>query len=424
MKPASPELEAILASGGPYIFADLYTFELRNGVTLRYTSGDRDITHDGELFRSGGEISGYALVTGGRMRCVKGLEVDTTEISIAPGVNDTVNGIPMLKAIRQGQFDRAHVLKERAFFALMASYGDTSPGTLIIFSGEIADATPSRTEAKLTVKSDVYLLNVSMPRKVYQASCPHTLGDDGCGVDRSLYAVTSTTLTGSTAVSIVCGLAQASGHFDLGTVTFNSGANAGLSRSIKAYEPGSVTLTAPFPNVPEVGDAFTALPGCGKTIPVLASATQNYTISGSRTVTVANLTEDYGVTMAGLTYSALYPPGNYPDLDVYWDTERWNPSTSWYGAWVAYSTGLLASAPSYTAQYPSTAMVKASGTPGDGQYSLTGGVYTFSSANNGRQVSISYQYATENAGAQCYAIYNNVARFSGAPHIPVPETST
>jgi hypothetical protein len=69
-------------------------------------------------------------------------------------------------------------------------------------------------------------------------------------------------------------------------------------------------------------------------------------------------------------------------------------------------------------------MVKVGGTPTTGQYALSGGVYTFSSADIGRQVVVSYQRATANASAQCYAIYNNVARFSGAPCIPVPETST
>jgi uncharacterized phage protein (TIGR02218 family) len=422
MKPASPALQAILASGGPYVYADLYTFTLRNGSVLRYTSGDRDITHDGNLFRCGGEISGYALVQGGRLRCVKGLEVDTTDITIVPGVNDTVNGVPLLVAIRQGQFDRANVLKQRAFFASMASYGDTSPGLLVIFSGEIAEAVPSRTQAKLTVKSDVYLLNVSMPRKVYQASCPHTLGDAGCGVDRTAFGDTSTALTGSTAVSIVCDLAQASSYFDLGTVAFTSGKNAGLSRSIKAYAPGTVTLTAPFPNMPAVGDAFTVLPGCGKTLPEFESGSQTYTIANPRTVTVSSLTADYGVTMKGLTYSDAYAPGNYPDQGFYWDSERWNGSG--FGAWVSYSSGEAIPQPYGTSTYPDTAMIKVSGTPATGQYSLSGGVYTFSSADVGRQVVVSYQRATANATAQCYAIYNNVARFSGCPSIPVPETST
>jgi uncharacterized phage protein (TIGR02218 family) len=402
MKPASAELEAILASGGPYIFADLYTFSLRNGLTLRYTSGDRDITHGGHLFRSGGEISGHALVTGGRMRCVRGLEVDTTEITIAPGVNDTVNGIPMLKAIRQGQFDRANLLKERAFFADMTSYGDTSPGTLIIFSGEVADATPSRTAAKLTIKSDIYLLNVSMPRAVYQASCSHTLGDTGCGVDRSAYAAASTVLTGSTAVSIVCDLAQAESYFDLGTVAFTSGANAGLSRSVKAYEPGSVTLTAPFPNTPDNGDAFTVLPGCGKIIPTLAHKVVDYVISAPRTVTIANLTEDMGVSLIGISTTV---PGY---------TYEYGDDAGWHTGWM----------PPVTTKAPDVAMVKVSGAPVAGQYSLSGGTYTFSSANDGRSVKISCQYAADNTEAQCFAIYNNVSRFSGCPHIPVAETAT
>jgi hypothetical protein len=59
-------------------------------------------------------------------------------------------------------------------------------------------------------------------------------------------------------------LSQASGYFTLGVITFTSGENAGVSRSIKTYSQsgGVVDVTAPLPAVPAVGDAFTISPGC------------------------------------------------------------------------------------------------------------------------------------------------------------------
>ena len=364
MKAASSALIALLASG-QYRYADLYTFTLRTGAVLRYTSADTDITLGGNLFRSGGEVSGYALVEGGRMRSVRGLEVDTTDITIAPGANDQVNGLGLLQAARQGLFDRAGVLKERAF---MASWGDTSAGTLIAFSGEVAEVSPSRTGIKLSVKSDIYLLNTNMPRAVYQTSCPHTFGDTGCGFVRSTLAATSTALAGSTAWSILCGLTQAADYFDLGTITFTAGVNAGVSRGVKLSAPGSVTTFSPFPNAPAVGDAFLITPGCDKTY---NNAVLQASIPSGLILSASSWTADAGVVFAATN----------------------NP------------LGKVASAPVA------------------GQYSVDGsGNYTFAVADQGSVVVISYQ-STTGSPSGC-ARFANQARFKGCPFIPVPETAT
>jgi hypothetical protein len=64
-----------------------------------------------------------------------------------------------------------------------------------------------------------------------------------------------------------------SGWFDLGTVTFTSGVNNGLIRTVKSYTrivprsgpmTGVLNFTLPLPNVPGIGDTFTAYAGCDK----------------------------------------------------------------------------------------------------------------------------------------------------------------
>ena len=78
----------------------------------------------------------------------------------------------------------------------MATPGDTSAGTVSIFSGRVADVQASRTEAILSVASDLTLLNVMMPRNVYQPARLHALFDEdmlalgnaasGCKLDKGL----------------------------------------------------------------------------------------------------------------------------------------------------------------------------------------------------------------------------------------------
>jgi hypothetical protein len=77
--------------------------------------------------------------------------------------------------------------------------------------------------------------------------------------------VSSSIAAGSSQNIILCGLSlQASGYFNNGTVAATSGVNNGMSRTVKSYNPGSITLVAPFPNVFTTGDTFNITPGCTK----------------------------------------------------------------------------------------------------------------------------------------------------------------
>lgn len=390
MKPASPALISLLASDS-FLYADLYTFTLRSGAVLRYTNADIDLTYGGNLYRSGGEVSGYALVEGGRMRSVKGLEVDTTTITMAPGVNDVINGIPLLKAARQGLFDRAGVLKQRLF---MARWGDVSAGAIVIFSGEVSDVEPSRTLVTLTVKSDIYLLNINMPRAVYQAACTHSFGDSGCGVNRASYAESHAAAGGTTALVIAAATGRAVGYFTLGTLQFTSGANAGLSRSVKSNDGTSIQVFSPFPNVPAAGDLFTVTPGCDKTVPPLTATTVTITVPASKSYSVSGLVVDNGV---------VYPEHVVADVIDGLSSEATPPTHDVAAVSLVQITD------------PASLIA--------GRYIQSGGVYSFASGDIGKTVAITYE-TTSGSGGNCLNVYNNTARFKGMPFIPVPETAT
>jgi uncharacterized phage protein (TIGR02218 family) len=160
------------------------------------------------------------------------------------------------------------VLVERA---IMATFGDTSAGTVHIFQGRVSTAKPSRTEVALTINSDIELLNIQIPRNTYQPGCRHTLFDGGCTLSKAAYAVSGTVNSGSSVSAILSSLSQATDYFTLGTITFTSGANAGTSRTIKWFGGGSFALTQPLLFAPVAGDTFTAYPGCDKQMTTCAS---------------------------------------------------------------------------------------------------------------------------------------------------------
>ncbi len=137
-------------------------------------------------------------------------------------------------------------------------------GTVTWFGGRVAPIVIGRSQARIKIRSDVSLLNISMPRNPYQPECRHTLFDAGCTLSRSSFVVSSTAASGSTAQTLNCALAQAAGFFDLGTLQFTGGPNAGTWRAVRRYTPGVLVLSVPLPAAPGVGDAFNVSPGCDK----------------------------------------------------------------------------------------------------------------------------------------------------------------
>lgn len=264
MKPASTALQTLLATR-QFFAADLYTFTLVGGGVLRYCAGDRDITSGGNFFTSQGPRIDRK---DNKAKChwKIGVEVDTLVFDVMPQATDLVNGQPFLAACVQGAFDGAELQLERAF---MATYGDTSVGTVIMFVGRVAEIDLGRAVATFTINSHLELLNLQLPRNLWQPGCVNSLGDASCGVDLTGYGIAGSAMAGSSQSVVAASLGQVTGYFDQGKIAFSSGANAGLTRSVKSWvagAPGSIALLAPLPNAPTAGDAFTIYPGCDKTL--------------------------------------------------------------------------------------------------------------------------------------------------------------
>jgi uncharacterized phage protein (TIGR02218 family) len=259
MKTASTALQNHLAQNNQFFFADLYTFTLLDGTIVRMTSWESNIVSAGQTFLASGPF-----VERTKVRTVLGLEVDKVEIKISAGIVHTINGMPWLIALQQGKFDGATVSVDRL---IMPAPGDASLGTFNLFTGTVAEIEIGVVDARITVRSLLELLNVQMPRHLIQSPCHHMLFDAGCGLVKNNFATLVNAQLGSTPIKIITfALAQPTGHFDLGTATGVSGANAGLSRTIRSYtNPNVILLNNSFPNAIAAGDQFNLYPGCDKT---------------------------------------------------------------------------------------------------------------------------------------------------------------
>jgi uncharacterized phage protein (TIGR02218 family) len=248
---------AMAAPDGPIAFAECFTFITTTGTQYTWTNVDYDVVYNGFKFSSSGP-----LVSGLKYKGSVGLEVDKQQITIAARPTDTINGAPFLIALRDGAFDGAPVYRDRVF--LSGPMGSVVGGVRM-FQGRVSTVdSVGRTQATLTVASDLVILDYDMPRNLFSPTCLHTLYDAGCGVIRGTYSVNGTAGAGSTSNQILTSFAQA-GHTQ-GSLVWTSGANANVRSTVKSVAVGSaLNLMYPLPFAPTTGDAFTVAFGCNHT---------------------------------------------------------------------------------------------------------------------------------------------------------------
>lgn len=255
MRIAPGPLLTFLNSAKQVIMVDLFTFELRNGQTLRYCTHSSPVTFAGLTW-----LPAPAGLTRSKIRWATGVEVDTLDIVFQADSSILIGSVPLMAAAVKAQFDNARVTLARLFM----SDWNTPVDAVTLFQGSTAPAEALRTALRLTVKSALDGLNVQIPADVFQVPCVHKLYDSGCGVNVATYRVTGTVAAINADGSLALGLAQADKYFQMGALKFTSGQNTGLTRTVKSYAGGTVYLTSPFPFPVALGDAFTITPGCDK----------------------------------------------------------------------------------------------------------------------------------------------------------------
>jgi uncharacterized phage protein (TIGR02218 family) len=264
MKPASSALITYLNSAMnnpdmPLIFADVFTFTMQDGTILCYTNVDVTFSYNGNTY-----LANSIRVDGLKYKASIGLEVDQQQITCTALATDTITGgAPFLQALRDGSFDGCQIERDRVFFSDVI--GGTAIGSVTLFVGRLGQIQElGRTSAKLQVNSLLTLLDIDMPRNVYQPTCLHTLYDSGCTLVKNAFGTNGACGAGSTAS--VINWSGASANFVQGTITFTSGVNAGVTATVGSAIAGtSLSLLYPLESAPAVGDAFTVYFGCDHT---------------------------------------------------------------------------------------------------------------------------------------------------------------
>lgn len=252
-------------------FSDLVTITLADATVVRWTTAGWDLSYGGNTYTAGGTGT-VPLIGRGTIREAVGLEVSTLELKLRCGTTAQIGGRSIQSAAHLGLLDDARVTVQRAYHS--------GPSTVVVgvvqrFSGVVSDFEVDSHEVRLRVQSDLYKLDEVLPRHLIREKCSWALFDAGCGLSRATWTDTGTVMTAASAGATVLelnDLTEATGFYNGGAITFTSGANDGVSRTIQIYQRlpdppdyyGYIILTAGLPFATAPTDAFEIIPGCDK----------------------------------------------------------------------------------------------------------------------------------------------------------------
>ncbi len=248
MKIISPSLQAHL-NGELTTLATLVKITRADGGVKGFTTHDRDLEINGVAYKADGALTPSAVESRA------GLAVDNLEVT---GILDSADISDA--DIEAGLYDFARI----DVFA--CNWADVTQGVVLLRRGWLGQVMRAGTHYVAEIRG----LHDLLQRPIgdyYTPECRFDLGDARCGVD--LAAVTSTgAVTHVTDRAVFADTVQtaATGIYAYGKLTWTSGANAGQSMDVKAWDGTAKTFTLwlPMSNAIQIGDAYSVAPGCDK----------------------------------------------------------------------------------------------------------------------------------------------------------------
>ena len=248
MKTLSAGLAAHLAEECSTL-AYLVKITRADGVVRAYTNHDRDLAVGGVTYQADGAFNPSALVSSAQL--------STDNLSVSGMISDHAMTAEDLAA---GRYDHARC------DVYVCNWADLTQGVLQLRRGWIGEVSLQDGRYVAALHGLHALLQQEIG-EFYTGGCRHRLGDAGCGVALGAYTVTGqVTAVVDAARFQDSALGSADGVLDYGTLTWMSGANAGLTMEVKRWAAGAreFTLWLPMPRAIGAGDAYSVHSGCDK----------------------------------------------------------------------------------------------------------------------------------------------------------------
>lgn len=229
--------------------AILWQITRADGVIVRFTDHDQDITVSGAVYRAAAGFTPTAIQTTSDLS-VDNLDVEGLISECLISHADVLNG----------RLDRAEVRISRV------NYAQPADGIEKLRAGWVGEVTLTRDGYKAELRGLLQLLQQPIGL-LLMPECNADLGDARCRV-----ALVGYTSPGAVEAAdgdrgwVDASLGAAAGFYVGGLVSWLSGANSGLKKEIKDHAAGgAIGLQEPMPNPISAGDTYTIHAGCDKT---------------------------------------------------------------------------------------------------------------------------------------------------------------
>lgn len=256
MKTTSAAMDTALARSGKTI-AKMMRIQRRDGTVLCFTDHDEDLEYNLLGLGSATYRAGKGILASDISQTA-GLEPNNCEVT-GPFGTDPATDITRA-GVMGGRFVRAKV------HLFEVDWTNLAAGELAGLGGRIAEARPAGGKFIFRIEDNLAQLRQEIGTQI-QGSCRATHGDAACGRVPESDTATVTAATDGMQMSVNVAAGPWTDHyFDKGWVIGLTGENSGVQVEIESWtSAGVVKLFGFLPAVPEVGDTFTIVRGCGQT---------------------------------------------------------------------------------------------------------------------------------------------------------------
>lgn len=237
-----------------------------DSTVLGFTDFHEDLFIDGLWYQSQSGMVRATAVSGGSDLGVQNADVECVLDSDHIDREDLESGL----------YDYAEIK------IFLVNYLNPSSFQIKLLRGRLGEVSMGQNAAQAELRSLTQMLQQRTGR-THEVACSYELGDAKCGVSLAAFRVTGTVTTVTNQHNIKdTSRGEAQGWFNQGKITFTSGHCAGLSMEIQSYTASThgflLSLDMPYPI--QVGDTYSATPGCAKTYAVCKSKFNNENFGG------------------------------------------------------------------------------------------------------------------------------------------------